>query len=74
LDDALEIIAAIIVEEIAIPILPSIKAKVKSKKFFIIKDSNRMINKNVITKFIRKTRSRLNISLPEKIVEGDAIK
>jgi hypothetical protein len=74
LDDAFEIIAAIIVEETAIPILPSKKANVKSKKFFIIKDSNRMKKRKVITKFIRKTRSKLKINLPENIVVVDAIR
>ena len=72
--EAFEIIAAIIVEEIAMPTLPSKNAKVKSKKFFITNDSNKIENKNVIAIFIKKTSSKLKISLPEKIVEGEAIR
>jgi len=56
------------------PMLPSKKAKVKSKKFFITNDSNKIKNNNVIAMFIRKTRNKLNISLPEKTVEGEAIR
>ena len=72
-DEAFEIIAAIIVEDIAMPILPSINAKVKSKRFLIAKDGNSMKNKNVIAAFIKKTSIILNINFPEKIVEGAAI-
>jgi hypothetical protein len=35
---------------------------------------NNIENKIEITKFIRNTRSKLKISLPENIVEGDAIR
>lgn len=69
---ALEIIAAIIVEETAIPILPRTKESQKSDKFPILKDSNNTKKRNVITKFIKKTRSILKRSFPEYTEEGDA--
>jgi hypothetical protein len=57
LDEAFDIIAEIIVDEIAMPILPNINATAKSAKFFIVKDSNSKTNKIVIAKFIKKTEA-----------------
>ena len=42
LDDAFEIIAAIIVEETAIPIFPKKNAIAKSNRLLITKDSNKI--------------------------------
>ncbi len=70
----MDIIAAIIVDEIAIPILPNRNAIANNAKFFIMKELNKIAKRKVITKFIRKTSKRLKISLPENIVDGAAIK
>jgi hypothetical protein len=70
---AFAIIAAIIVEETAIPIFPKIRESINNPQLLIINDSNKITNKNVIDRFIKNTRRRLNINFPEKIVEGDAI-
>jgi hypothetical protein len=67
-------IAAIIVEETAIPIFPNKKAIRNNNKLLIIKDSKRIAKRNVIAKFIRNTSMRLKSNLPEKIVDGEAIK
>jgi hypothetical protein len=74
LELAFDIIAAIIVDEIAIPIFPNRNAIANRAKFFIMKELNRIEKRKVITKFIKKTSKRLKISLPEKIVDGEAIK
>ena len=39
-----------------------------------MKKLNKIAKRKVITKFIKKTSRRLKISLPEKIVDGAAIK
>jgi hypothetical protein len=62
-----------IVEETAIPILPNKNAIAKRGIFLITNDVNNIPNRMVITKFMRNTRSKLNINLPEKTVDGDAI-
>lgn len=72
LDPVFDIIAAIIVEEAAIPIFPKKTNIIKSQKFFIMKLSNKIKNKNDIAMFIKKTKIRLKYSLPVKITEGDA--
>ena len=65
LELAFEIIAAIIVDETAMPIFPKKNAMANNRKFCIIKEGNSIENKIVITKFIRKTSKRLKINLPE---------
>lgn len=71
---AFDIIAAIIVDEMAIPIFPNINAIAKRAILLITKDEKRSEKRKVITKFIKKTNRRLNINFPENIVEGEAIK
>jgi predicted outer membrane lipoprotein len=67
---AFAIIAAIIVEEMASPKLPRTKDKINKEKFLIINVSNNAEYNNAIIVFIQKTRIILNISLPEKTVDG----
>jgi hypothetical protein len=62
-----------IVEETAIPTFPNKNVIAKRGMFLMTKDENNIPNKIVITKFIKNTRIRLNINLPEKTVEGEAI-
>lgn len=69
---AFEIIAAIIVEETAMPILPIINAVINRRMLLITKESNRSEYSIVITMFIKKTKTTLNSNLPENIVEGGA--
>lgn len=69
---AFEMIAAIMVDEIAMPILPKMNAITKSQMFRMTNESNSIENKTVITQFIRKTRRRLKTNLPEKTVDGAA--
>lgn len=73
LDPALEMIAAIIVEDIAIPIFPKIKEIKNKRALLITNDSNKTENKKVIAMFIKKTRITLKSNLPENMVAGDAI-
>ena len=72
-DPAFAIIAAIIVAETAIPILPNIKVIINNSIFLITNSSNRAEYKSVIIIFIANTKIKLKRSLPVKIVEGDAI-
>lgn len=72
-DPALAIIAAIIVEEIAIPKFPKIKVIKKSKKFLITNSEKRAEYRMVMTIFIRNTKIKLNSSFPVNTVEGEAI-
>lgn len=71
-DPALAIIAAIIVEDTAIPTLPTKKVIKKSIRFLMMNSENSAEYSNVITMFIMKTRIKLNNSLPVKTVVGDA--
>ena len=69
---ALEIIAAIIVDEIAIPKFPK-KRIVKNKPQLLIKNASKNITKRkVIAMFIIKTRIILKINLPLNKVAGAA--
>ena len=70
---ALDIIAAIIVEDMAIPKLPKINAARKRRKLLITNDSNRRKKRILIAIFIKKTRSTLKSNLPENIFHGLAI-
>ena len=72
-EPALAMIAAMIVDETAIPIFPKMKARINNNKFLITNSSKRTEYKNVIVIFIAKTKIKLKRSLPVKIVEGDAI-
>jgi hypothetical protein len=69
---AFAIIAAIIVEDTAIPIFPKINERMNNPQLLIMNDSNNITNKNVIDIFIKKTRRRLKINFPEKMVDGEA--
>ena len=65
--------AAIMVDEIAIPKLPKINEIANSDQFSIKNDSKRTEYKKVITVFIKNTNSRLNRSLPLYTIAGAAI-
>lgn len=69
---AFAIIAAIIVEDTASPILPKTNDVKNNKKFWITNASNIAEYKIAIIVFIAKTRITLNINLPEKTVVGAA--
>ncbi len=69
---AFEMIAAIIVDDIAMPKLPSINAAINVSKAFMLNESKSRKNKTVIAIFIIKTRRTLNNNLPEKMVDGFA--
>jgi len=73
LDPALEIIAAIMVDDTARPMFESTKVKRNKAKLLITNSSNNAEYNNAITMFIRKTSIKLNNNLPVKTVEGDAI-
>lgn len=70
---AFEMIEAIIVDDTAMPIFPNIKAVMKRDTLAITKESNSTEYKKVMAIFIRKTKRRLKISFPLKMVEGFAI-
>jgi len=72
-EPALEIIAAIIVEATARPILERTNVSKNNAKLLITNSSNKAEYKSAITMFIRKTSIRLKNNLPENIVEGAAI-
>jgi hypothetical protein len=72
-DPALEIIAAIIVDDTANPMLESTKVKRNKAKLLITNSSNNAEYNIAITMFIKKTRIKLNNNLPVKTVDGDAI-
>jgi len=73
LEPALAIIAAIIVEETAIPIFPRKKVNIKRTRFLITNSSKSAEYNNVIVIFIINTKIKLKRSFPVKIVEGAAI-
>ena len=73
LHPAFAIIAAIIVDDMANPILPKTNDVKNNKKFLIINASNIAEYKIAITVFIAKTNIMLKISFPVNTVEGAAI-